>query len=87
MRACSWLVQVRFCASTSFEYLQLENGEVGKEVVRSIVELLGEVVVQDIEILRVVSVDARDQLFDVLRSRGWRYPVGRTCGFGSHVRV
>ena len=68
------------CAS----YLQLENGEVGKEIVGAIVELLRQVVVQDVEVLWVVSVDARDELLDVLGSRRGRDPLRCAGGFRCH---
>lgn len=64
--------------------LQFEDSKVGKKVVRAVVELLSEVVVKDVQVLRVVSVDARDELFDVLGSGRWRDPLGSAGGFGSH---
>ncbi len=72
------------CIEDCEKYLQFQDGEVGEEVVRAVVELLCEVVVEDIEVLRVVSVDARDELLDVLGSGGRRDPLGCAGGFGSH---
>ena len=66
-------------------YLQLENGEVGKQIVRAVIELLGEVVVQNVEVLRVVPVNPRDELLNVLGSRRWRDPLRCAGGFGGHV--
>lgn len=56
-------------------HLQFEDGEVGKKVVRAVIELLSKVVVENVKILRVVSVNARDELLDVLGSRRWRSPL------------
>lgn len=82
---CSMCFAEGICSGlAALSYLQLENSQICEEVVRAVIELLGEVIVQDIEVLRVVSVDARDELFDVLGSRRRRDPLICACGFGSH---
>lgn len=61
--------------------LQFEDSKVGKEVVGAVIELLSKIVVKNVEVLRVVSVDAGDELLNVLRSCGGGDPLRCACGF------
>ena len=65
---------------------QLKNGQIGQTVVLARLELYGEVLVQRSQVLGVVSINARDELLDVLRPRCWSRPVGRRDDrIGRHV--
>lgn len=54
----------------SQKYLQFQNGQVGKAIIFARLELVIKILGEDAQILGVVSVDAGNQILDLLRSSG-----------------